>query len=176
MIKNGRPYTCESKHPDVDDGLLTSPGRFTNEQIDIISKWIQSTFEHSDEIFPTTSYEMKHWLQNKHGIYMTDNEFKDAMFLAGFKPVNPNEFNWRYRVSVHHDAIINPFIEWLKPEDTSFRSPAEIKFMKFILDHPDMPVFADHDIIKNYLESQPHCDSEILYCLEWEWNMFVALK
>lgn len=46
-----------------------------------------------------TSYGIKHLLERDTGIYMTNNQFKDAMLVAGYEPVNPRELNWEYRIS-----------------------------------------------------------------------------
>ena len=46
-----------------------------------------------------TSYGMKHVLQFRTGIYMTNNQFKEAMLICGFKPVEAEELNWWYCVS-----------------------------------------------------------------------------
>jgi hypothetical protein len=46
-----------------------------------------------------TSYGMKHVLEYRTNIYMTNNQFKEAMLLCGFYPVTVDELNWHYRVS-----------------------------------------------------------------------------
>jgi hypothetical protein len=46
-----------------------------------------------------TSYGMKHVLEDRTNIYMTNNQFKEAMLLCGFYPVEIDELNWRYCIS-----------------------------------------------------------------------------
>ncbi|MBG9319425.1 hypothetical protein I4J37_06525 [Corynebacterium belfantii] len=43
-----------------------------------------------------SSYYLKHLLQRNTGIYVSNGQFKDAMILAGFKPVNARQLNHRY--------------------------------------------------------------------------------
>lgn len=46
-----------------------------------------------------TSYGLKHYLQDDTGIYMSNNQFKQAMAFCGFLPVDSTELNWTYRIS-----------------------------------------------------------------------------
>ncbi len=46
-----------------------------------------------------TSYGMKHVLEHRTRIYMTNNQFKEAMLLCGFYPVTVDELNWHYCIS-----------------------------------------------------------------------------
>ena len=39
------------------------------------------------------------------GLYLTNNEFKDAMLMCGYEPVNPNELNWNYCISKKSPAF-----------------------------------------------------------------------
>ncbi len=45
-----------------------------------------------------TSYGMKDYLESRTNIYMTNNQFKEAMLLSGFLPVEADEKNWRFYV------------------------------------------------------------------------------
>jgi len=173
MLREGRPYTNENN--DIDSGLLTSEGRFTESQLGLIDEWIKRTFEHADEVYPITSYGMKHWLQEKHDIYMTNNEFKDAMLLAGFEPVDPDELNWHYKVSVHREDAVNPFAEWIVgKKHLLYEGPARDQLEEYLKD-PELPVFAEHDIIKNFISSQPHCNSDVITCFEDLWEAWDIL-
>lgn len=44
------------------------------------------------------SYKLKHDLQHDTKIYMTNNQFKEAMLVCGFRPVKVNELSWYYRI------------------------------------------------------------------------------
>ena len=46
-----------------------------------------------------TGYGMKHVLEHRTNIYMTNNQFKEAMLLCGFYPVTVDELNWHYCIS-----------------------------------------------------------------------------
>ena len=46
-----------------------------------------------------TSYGMKHVLERRTNIYMTNNQFKEAMLLCDFYPVEVDILNWNYCVS-----------------------------------------------------------------------------
>lgn len=101
MIKNGRPYTDENGA--IDDGLLTD---HPQEIQDIVLKWIRENFLPRKTELPTsTSYGLKHILQRDTGIYLTNNEFKDAMMMCNFNPVDPNELNWTYCISKKSPAF-----------------------------------------------------------------------
>lgn len=52
-----------------------------------------------------TSYTLKHLLEADIRIYMTNNQFKDAMLVCGYEPVNPAQLNWTYRISLRSPAI-----------------------------------------------------------------------
>ncbi len=52
-----------------------------------------------------TSYGLKHILERDTGLYLTNNEFKDAMLMCGYKPTNPNDLNWCYCISKRSPAF-----------------------------------------------------------------------
>ena len=45
-----------------------------------------------------TSYGMKHVLDDRTNIYMTNNQFKEAMLASGFIPSDPDELNWNFYI------------------------------------------------------------------------------
>jgi len=101
MIINGRPYSNENGY--IDDALITS---HPQEEINTVMNWIAENI--SPRITPLyghTSYGIKHLLHSDVKIYLTNNEFKDAMLQAGYEPVNPNELNWRYCISKKSKAF-----------------------------------------------------------------------
>ena len=103
MIKNGRPYTNENGWED--GGLITDHGDEVKKSVD---GWIGKNIRTAKKILRgRTSYGMKHILEHDTGIYLTNNEFKDAMLLAGYSPVNPGELNWRYRIVLTRDITSN---------------------------------------------------------------------
>lgn len=97
MIKNGRPYTDENGW--VDDALITD---LTLEEQEIISNWINDYLIPRESVNKElTSYSIKHKLEADTGIYLTNNQFKDAMLMEGYKPSNPNALNWTFGISKH---------------------------------------------------------------------------
>ena len=152
MIKNGRPYTDENGQ--VDDALITNKN---TDELTIVSAWIRENLRKSDEVNESyTSYGLKHELEYDENLYLTNNEFKDAMLLAGFEPVDPNELNWRYRITYLKKDLYNPnpFVEWAKKEYDGKKSE-EGELTTDIQCDPNFPVFADEKIIVDYMESQP---------------------
>jgi len=95
MIRNGRPYSIENGHEDA--GLITDHSR---REIDLVYNWIdENIYPRKTPLLDYTSYGIKHILESDTGIYLTNNEFKDAMLLRGYSPINPCELNWCYCIS-----------------------------------------------------------------------------
>ena len=49
--------------------------------------------------YRSSSYGLKHMLTRDTGIYLTNNQFKHAMALSGYLPVDQHMRNWHYRIS-----------------------------------------------------------------------------
>lgn len=95
MIRDNRPYTNENGA--VDDDLISSRPKEIQEKT---FAWIrQSLVPRKTVLKDTTSYGLKHKFENETGIYLTNNEFKDAMMECGYEPYDPNELNWYYCLS-----------------------------------------------------------------------------
>lgn len=97
MIVDGRPQTKN------DTKLLTDePAPIQKAVKEWIEKYLcptQKTF------FDGSSYWLKHQLQSDTGIYLTDNQFKDAMLLCGYMPKDPDEPSWHFRISRKSPAL-----------------------------------------------------------------------
>ena len=101
MMLNGKPYTNENGY--VDDGLMA---HHPEEEVRTVMSWIgENISPRKTPLYGHTSYGIKHLLHRDTGIYLTNNEFKDAMLQAGYKPIDPNELNWRYRISKKSQAF-----------------------------------------------------------------------
>lgn len=101
MIRNGRPYTNENGWEDA--GLITD---HPQEEQDIVLEWIRrNILPRKTVLHGRTSYGMKHILEHDTKIYLTNNEFKDAMMICGFEPADPNMLNWIYRISAKSPAF-----------------------------------------------------------------------
>ena len=46
-----------------------------------------------------TSYDIKHLITRLTGIYITDNQMKDAMLMCGFEPADEHWHNWIFYIS-----------------------------------------------------------------------------
>lgn len=96
-IINGRAYT------DGDTALLTD---LPIHQQQIVIAWIKGNIvKRKTPNYNHTSYGIKHWIQGIFHIYMTNNQFKDAMLLCGFYPVKETELNWVYCISEKSPAF-----------------------------------------------------------------------
>lgn len=62
--------------------------------------WIRANiFPRLTPLKRRTSYGMKHTLERRTRIYMTNNQFKEAMLLCGFYPAQTDALNWWYCLS-----------------------------------------------------------------------------
>jgi len=101
MIKNGRPYSDENGS--VDDALITDHAK---EEIEMVCEWIKSKLIRiKTPNYDKSSYSLKHIFEKDTGLYLTNNEFKDAMLMCGYEPVNPNDLNWNYCISKKSPAF-----------------------------------------------------------------------
>jgi len=156
MILNNRAFTDENGV--VDDGMVTD---HPADEVAVIGEWIRKNIRKGKSVNNHSSYGLKHILEHDTHIYMTNNEFKDAMLLAGFKPVDANELNWRFRIVIIREENINPspFYKWIQRYDGE-NSP-EGDFAADAKHDFEFPVFANHDIILDYLECSNACDAAI---------------
>ncbi len=157
MLIKGRACTVENGY--MDDGLVTARSVI---EIRKIGEWIRKNIRGSRSILHGySSYGLKHLLEEDTGIYMTNNEFKDAMVLAGFQPVNPNALNWKFRISLTREINVNPspFYKW------AMRFTDEVSpygdFARDMKQDFEFPVFAEHEIILDYLEMINACRTAI---------------
>lgn len=151
MIKNGRPYSIENGSEDA--GLITDKSR---ESAETAMRWIKvHILPASDVLENRTSYGIKHKLQRDTGLYLTNNEFKDAMLLSGFEPVNPNELNWHYRILIADEVNRNesPFFKWVLENYLGKDNPKG-DFADDIAHDFAFPAVADRKILLSYLA---HC-------------------
>ena len=105
IIENGHPCTIDGPGEAGVDSMLLA-----DLEADIqstVKKWIR------EGLIPTNrfdrmhnSYALKHMLERQTGIYMTNNQFKDAMLECGFLPSKLNEQNWCFKISKKSPAII----------------------------------------------------------------------
>ena len=148
MIKSGRPYTNENES--IDDSLLNA---LSDEEIIAIGEWLKKNIRPATYVCERTSYGLKHELERDTSIYMTNNQFKDAMLLVGYRPIEPSALNWKWRIEYIPDTIYNPspFVKWAKDRRVH-ASDRDRDFIKDMANDKEFPVFAEHQIILDYLE------------------------
>ena len=101
MILMGRPYTNENGWEDKE--LITD---LPKEKMNMCLDWIRANlFPRKTPYNYTTSYGLKHKLEHDIQIYLTNNQFKDAMMMCGFDPVDPDELNWHFCISAKSPAL-----------------------------------------------------------------------
>ncbi len=153
MLKNNRPFTNENGV--IDDALITTCHEM---DIRLVGEWIRNNIRPAKAILSgRTSYGLKHVLHSDTGLYLTNNQFKDAMLLAGYKPVNPDELNWHYRIVLVREINYNPspFFRWAAKfaDENSPRGD----FARDMKRDFEFPALAEHDIILHYLEHIGSC-------------------
>lgn len=71
-----------------------------------VMEWIRENIQpRKTPLLTHSSYGIKHLLERDTGIYMTNNQFKDAMLLCGYYPVDEYKLNWNYRISKKSKAF-----------------------------------------------------------------------
>lgn len=158
MIKNNRPYTIENGC--VDSSLITG---HSETEINEVSEWIRGNIRPAKRVLSgKTSYGLKHLLERDTDIYLTNNEFKDAMMLAGYMPVNPNELNWRYKISLTSEENYNesPFFKWAIANFIDEQSPVG-DFVRDMANDFEFPVLSEKGIIINYLFRVGACNGAV---------------
>lgn len=115
MIKDGHAYTLKREWPFRDQVILKIKGtpdtvvdgdlfsEFDEDVQEFVKKWFFDNFEESKSYHTScpvySSYGWKHILEKlvPEG-YMSNNQAKDALLSWGFKPKDPNELNWIFRI------------------------------------------------------------------------------
>lgn len=96
-VVEGRAWTED------DTALVTD---MTEEEQEKIMSWIhENILPRKMPLLTRSSYGIKHLLERDTGIYMTNNQFKDAMLLCGYEPVDERLLNWNYRISKKSPAF-----------------------------------------------------------------------
>lgn len=89
---------------DIGEELKTnSPSyflKFSDKEQETLVNYCLVAFVPSDyTLKDSSSYGMKHIFENSPtGFYVSNGQFKGAMLMAGFIPVNPHELNWNYKI------------------------------------------------------------------------------
>ena len=107
-IINDHPWSigCADPNPlkrGVDDALMSNlPSNIQQK----VSDWIFGKLrKRATPNYNHSSYELKHLIESELGIYLTNNQMKDAMLQEGFRPVKENELNWHFYISQKSPAF-----------------------------------------------------------------------
>ncbi len=87
-IRDGIPWT------NGDDELVTA---LPDDVCRRILHWIRTRLCPSEKVYRRySSYGIKHMLEEEIGIYLTNNQFKHAMVIAGYMPEDEHKLNWQF--------------------------------------------------------------------------------
>lgn len=68
--------------------------------------WVGYNFDLAKNFYlEATSYEFKHVYEYRAHIYLTNNQFKEAMLMNGFYPKDASELNWIFRIKKSSSAF-----------------------------------------------------------------------
>ena len=107
-IVNAKPITVHPHGGSIDDETLD---QLPKDKIIIVRCWIKK-FLFTNPYNPETKsdYHLKHILEHDTGIYLTNNQFKEAMRICGYEPVDASEPNLQYCIAKNAHAI-NPYYD-----------------------------------------------------------------
>lgn len=115
---DSRKYITRTFHQSgfVDDELLTDEPEVVQ---NITKIWIEWCITPTKSVNKNAdSYKLKHCFERMTGIYLTNNQFKQAMAMCGYLPCcDYSELNWTYAISSksacfssYHKEKYNPLI------------------------------------------------------------------
>lgn len=76
-----------------------------NEKNQVITWICSNILPRKTPLYRFSSYGLKHLLQEDTNIYVTNDRFKEIMLLCSFYPVNANDINCFYCISMKSPAI-----------------------------------------------------------------------
>lgn len=149
MIKDGHAYTLKKEWSSIEQvvmGITGAPDTvidgdlysdLDDDEQEILKKWVFDNFEESKGYYCScqvgNSYGWKHRFEEILGHYVSNNQAKDAFLAWGFKPKNPNDVNWifkvkqkdrsqvaRYKSGFYEDAACSVGAEFIKRRNEKF--------------------------------------------------------
>ena len=82
----------------LDDALLDDLPKIQRKEV---MRWIDDNFYiRKTPNFNYHTYWLKHALQYETGIYITDNQMKDAFLRAGFNPLDKYDESWKFHLGI----------------------------------------------------------------------------
>ena len=108
-IINGHPLSCgmaplpmREKLEKIDNSLFYE---LLDKEQNYVMEWLSRLDKTKKTVYNGNSYSLKHmigsdaYMETGKHIYMTNNQMKDALLIAGFEPIDPSELNWEYHIS-----------------------------------------------------------------------------
>jgi uncharacterized protein YozE (UPF0346 family) len=144
-----------------------------------LQDWIKANIRAAREECPTTSYGMKHYFERSdNGFYITNGQFKGAMLEAGYKPIDPHEQNWTFKVHFMKEPDRHgsggSFYEWLRTQ-TERNDPVGHIATDAVHDK-EWPVESnDHSELREFVESRSF-DNYIRDAFEQAWQEWAGLR
>ena len=71
-----------------------------SEEYDSALKWIAEKIQYRTRVCEYSSYGLKHIFERETNHYISNDDFKKAMLLSGYMPIDSSEPNWRFRCGV----------------------------------------------------------------------------
>lgn len=96
---NGIPWTDGDRH---------RLNELPQETQSVVLAWIKTGIILCKNGLVCSSYFLKHRLHAETGIYVSDNQFKEAMLICGISPKNVCAFHWEYPLSRKSRILKNP--------------------------------------------------------------------
>ncbi|MDD4003538.1 MAG: hypothetical protein PHE12_05000 [Clostridia bacterium] len=97
-----KPYT------ENDDNYITD---LSVSDMETVLNWIkENIYPRKTPLYGCSSYSLKHIMTKATGIYVTNNQFKDAMLRCNFIPINGKELNWHYGISKKSPCFKNHYV------------------------------------------------------------------
>lgn len=166
-MRNGRPITVDFDSETADTSLVND---LCDEEITLVSIWIKQNIRAADSNQSGySSYGLKHELEHDTKVYMTNNQFKHAMLLSGYKPNDYDELNWDFNIKLTRDIIENPnpLFNWLKQYEKEDSMVGD--FARDTLADREFPSMADYQVIRRYLE-RCAAPEDYMRCFEEAWK------
>lgn len=90
VMVDGKPRRHPENQPSAHEEL-------SEDAKEALQAWIAVAVKPAKTVGPSNSYIMKHDFESAGGFYVTNGQFKGAMLIAGYEPVDRTELNWRFR-------------------------------------------------------------------------------
>lgn len=153
-VWEGRPWTVTGGVEDAD--LITD---LEYGDLEKVGEWIRKNIRPAADVWPVSSYGLKHSMEKDLKLSVSNNQFKDAMLLAGYDPVDAEEVNWHWRIALTRYDVVNPspFFRWVSRRWPEGDCSTDGIWAADICRDRTFPVLADYGVIAGYLKKKGAC-------------------